>query len=97
MRPDVNHKQSRQRPTIKRRAPAEMRKDQPVNDRREQKTKGVTLLQNPGGQPAGLRRQGFHRERGAQSPLAAHPNAVERAEDEKDGVVRRKRGQQFHH
>ena len=97
LRPDVNNEQRRQRAHDEQGPPAKVRKDDPVDDRREKKTEGIALLQNSRGQAPRLGRQTFHRERRAQPPLAAHPDPVERAKNEEDGVVRRKGRQQFHH
>ena len=96
VRPDVDHEQGRQRTDNKERAPPEVWKDEPVNHRRKEKAKRVALLQNPRGQPPRPGGQTFHRERGAEPPFSAHPDPVERAENQKHGVARRKSGQQFH-
>ena len=72
-----------------------MWKDQPVDDRRQQKSEGVALLQNPGEKAARLCRQRFHQERSAEAPLAAHPDSEKRAQDQEDREIRRERGQQF--
>ena len=42
--------------------------------------------------PARLRRNGFHRERAAKAPFAAHGDAEQRAQDQKDREVRRESG-----
>ena len=74
-----------------------MRKDEPVDDRRQQKSEGVTLLENAGEKAARLGRQCFHQERSAEAPLATHADSEKRAQDQEDGEIRRERGQEFDH
>src|SRR4029453_14422708 len=93
---DENKGRPRRRAREKKGPPPKGREDEPIDHRSEKETAGITLLQNPGGQAAGARRQTFHRERCAESPLATHSDPVERAKNEKHGEIRRKRGQQFH-
>ncbi len=53
---------------------------------REQIPDGIALLQNSGKSPAPPRRDRFHRQRSAQSPIAAHADAEEQTQqEESDG------------
>ena len=63
--------------------------EQAIGDRGKQEAGRVAALQNPGHQPARLRRNGFHRQRAAEAPFAAHGDAEQRAQDQKDREVRR--------
>src|SRR6202011_3763653 len=47
--------------------------------------------------PAGLGWKRFHRERRAESPLAAHADSKKRAQDQEDREIRREGSEQLHH
>src|ERR1700675_1753565 len=74
-----------------------MRKDNPIDQRSEQITDRVTLLKNSREKPAGLGWKRFHRERRAESPLAAHADSKKRAQDQEDREIRREGSEQLHH
>src|SRR5260370_32504842 len=92
---NVHYQQRRQRTSYKQSAPTEERKYNPVNERGEQNTNGIALLQNSGEQTTCRRRQRFHCQGSAESPFAAHANSEECAQNQKDGKIRSKRRKQF--
>lgn len=88
---DVEHEERRERPRHEHPAPAEVREDQVVDDRREQIAERVAFLQQPREGTAGVFGDRLHRERRTDAPLAAHRDAVERAQQDERGEVRRER------
>ena len=92
---DVEDEQRGEHADDKHAAPADVVEEQTEDDRREEISRGIPFLQHPGEEAAFLRRERLHRERRAESPFASHRNAVERAQHEKDGEVRRERGCEF--
>src|SRR5947207_750762 len=96
MRTNVKHKQCRNGACDKQAAPAEERKHNPIDNRREEISESITLLQDSREESAGLSRQRFHCKRRTQSPFTAHADAVKSAENQQHSVIGRKRRQQFH-
>src|SRR5438045_8370922 len=93
---DVEHQEGWHGADDEKPAPAEEGKNDPINYRCQQVTERITLLQNPGEQTTGSRRQRLHCKRSAQAPFTAKANSVKRTEDEQPGVAGRERGEQFH-
>ena len=96
-RPNIDNEQPGQRAGHKKSTPPKYRKHNPIDESGQQITKGIALLQNSRKQAARRRGQRLHRERSAESPFAAHPDAKERAQNQEDSEIRRKGGEQFNH
>src|SRR5580658_9316212 len=96
-RADEENEPGRQRADNKESPPIPVRKvkDEKIRERGEEITPHVTLLQQSAEETAALRWKHFHRHCGAESPLAAHRDAEERAQHEKDREVRRECRQQL--
>lgn len=78
------------------------RQAQPVHNQQagqggQQIAECVALLQQPGEEPAPADGHLLHRQRGTQPPLAAHPDAIQQAQDHQYGEVRREGAQESDH
>ena len=63
----------------------------------EQIAERVALLQQTGEEPPPLDGNLLHRQRGTQTPLAAHADAIQQSQDDQHGEVRRERAQKADH
>ncbi len=94
---DVENEQSRQHADHEHAAPADILEQGAVDDRGEKISSRIARLQQAGDEAAGLRRNRFHRQRGADAPLAAHGDAVDRAQHQERGQARREAGGELDH
>ena len=76
-------------------APADILEQQAVDDRSEKISGRIAGLQQSGYQTARLRRNGFHGQRRADAPFAAHGDAEDGAQDQERGEIRRETGCEF--
>jgi hypothetical protein len=76
-------------------APADVLKEKRVDDRGEKISGRVARLQEAGNKAACLRRDAFHGERCPNAPFAAHGDAVDRAQHQERGQVRREARGEF--
>ena len=65
-----------------------MRKDEQVCDGRQEISDSIAPLQKAEENPSPARRNSFHREGGADSPLSSHPDPEQPAKYQKCGVIR---------
>ena len=79
-RADVEHQERRQRAEHEHAAPADALEQEAEHQRRDQVAGRVALLQDARRDAARLGRQRLERERRADAPLAAHRDAVQRAQ-----------------
>src|SRR5256885_5308800 len=70
-----------------------MREDETIHSGGEQKTQRVAFLQEARKKSTPAHRNGFHGERGADTPLTAHADSVEQPQKEKNFVAGREAGQ----
>src|SRR5438045_1588605 len=70
-----------------------MRKNETIDSRGEQKTQSIAFLQEARKKSTPAHRNGLHGERGADTPLTTHADAVEQPQEEKNLVAGRETGQ----
>ncbi len=71
--------------------PTEARHNDRHHCRSQQISRGISSLQNAAEQSAPTARRALNHERSADAPITAHANAIERAQNQKCRVARRKR------
>ena len=94
---DEQSKQRRQATQEEQRTPSPTIEKAEIAKRGQQVTERVALLQQARQHAAQAWRNFLHGERSTDSPLAAHPDAEERAQHQKAGEIRRETGGHFHH
>ena len=96
-RADVKRQQRRQSAQPEHRPPAPGGQDKTRHDGGKDVSERIAALQYSGKNPPPPRRNGFHRQRSANAPLAAHPDAVERAHHQEKCEIGRESARQFDH
>ena len=94
---DIEHQQRRYHADHEHAAPADIGKQHAIDDRGHEIAGRIAGLQQAGDEATGMRRNGFHRQRGADAPFAAHRDAVQRAQHDQHSQVRRKAGGELQH
>src|SRR5216683_3695708 len=92
---DVERQQGRSASHPEHGAPSQGWQDKPRRHRSQQIANRIPALHNTGQNPAPLSRCTLHGERSPDAPFAAHPDAIDGAQDQKHGVVRSKSAEQF--
>ncbi len=92
---DIKSQQRRSATGPEHGAPSPRGKDEARSHRGEQIADGISALHDSGENSAPLRRSALHGERRSHSPLTAHADAVDGAQNQKDRIARGKSAQQF--
>ncbi len=92
---DIEHEQRRDDADHEHAAPADILEQQSIDDRGEKISGRIARLQQSRYEASRLRRNGFHGERRADAPFAAHRNAEHRAQHQKSREARREARSKF--
>ena len=93
LEPDIQREQRREPADEEHRAPPPAREHEEVTERGEEIAGGVALLQQPREHAPPPGRHLLHHERRSDAPLAAHPDAEQRAKHEERPVARCETGE----
>ena len=96
-RADIKRQERRQAAQPEHRPPSPGRQDKTRHHSGKDVPERIAALQYSGKNPAQSWRDGFHRQRSPNAPLAAHPDAIERAHHQEKCEIGRESARQLHH